>query len=133
MPDPAHTLLAEPSGFGHAARAPVRSVAGFLLRRLPDHVLDFGGCDRGGSSRSRRVFVQRRQATVEKPVPPACCLLRHDSQFAAICLSCIPPAASNTILARSTLRAAALRARARDSSMSRCSVLSTTGRADRKS
>lgn len=33
--------------------------------------------------------------------------------------------------ARSTLRAAALRARARDSSTSRCSALSTTGRATR--
>ena len=51
--------------------------------------------------------------------------------LAAICLSCIPPAASRTIRARSTLRAEALRARARDSSMSRCSVLSTTGRATR--
>jgi hypothetical protein len=49
--------------------------------------------------------------------------------LAAICLSCIPAAASKTIRARSTLRAAALRARARDSSVSRCSALSTTGRA----
>ena len=51
--------------------------------------------------------------------------------LAAICLSCIPDAASKTIRARSTLRAEALRARARDSSVSRCSALSTTGRATR--
>src|ERR1700682_4568643 len=51
--------------------------------------------------------------------------------LAAICLSCIPAAASKTIRARSTLRAAALRARARDSSIFRCSALSPTGRATR--
>jgi len=51
--------------------------------------------------------------------------------LAAICLSCIPAAASKTIRARSTLRAAALRARARDSKVSCCSALSSTGRATR--
>ena len=50
--------------------------------------------------------------------------------LAATCLSCIPAAASTTIRAHFTLPAAALRARARDSSMSRCSALST-GRATR--
>jgi hypothetical protein len=52
-------------------------------------------------------------------------------KLAGNCANCIPPAASKTILARSTLRAEALRARARDSSKSRCSVFSTTGRATR--
>src|SRR4030042_1023621 len=65
-----------------APRCPSRwRTVGFLLRPCPDHFLDFGRRDRGGSSRSWRVFVQRRQATVQKPVPPARCLLRHDPQL----------------------------------------------------
>ena len=42
-----------------------------------DHFLDFGRRDRGCSSRSGRVFVQRRQAAIQKPVPPASGLLQR--------------------------------------------------------
>jgi hypothetical protein len=126
-----NALLAESSGFGYAARAPVCRVAGVLLRRLPDHFLDFGRRDGGRPSRSWCGFIQRRQTTVEKPVPPARCLLRHNSQFGRNLLILHFIRGQQVIWARSTLRAEALRARARSSSISRCSVLSTTGRATR--
>jgi len=80
-PDPTHALFAKPSGLDHAACAPVCGVAGLVLRRLPDHFLDLGRRDRRCSSRSRRVFIERRHTAVQKPVPPARCLLRHDSQL----------------------------------------------------
>jgi len=81
MPDSPHALFAEASGLGHAAGAPVGGIAGFLLRRFPDHFLDFGRRDRRRSSWPWRVLVQRRQTAVQKPLPPACGLLRHDSQL----------------------------------------------------
>src|SRR5450432_2869018 len=81
MPDPAYGLLAESYSFGHAACAPVRGVTGFLLRCFVDHVLDCGWRDCRWPSRSWRVFIQRCQPAVEKPVPPTCCLLGHDSQL----------------------------------------------------
>ena len=69
------------------------------------------------------------EPAVQKPVPPARCLLRHDLQFGRNLL--ILHATRGKQEDPGTLRAEALLARARHSSRSRCSVFSTTGRATR--
>jgi len=82
MPDPAHALLAKPRGFGHNARAPVGSVAGLLLRRFPgSHPWILAGEIVEGLPVRGASLSSAPKPPSRKPVPPARCLLRHDSQF----------------------------------------------------
>src|SRR6516164_5163604 len=79
-PNTANSHAAEPSGFGHAARAPMRFSAGRAFQGLNDDPLDLGIAYLAGRSRSRFV-IESFQTGLQKAGAPFSHHARRDPHF----------------------------------------------------
>ena len=78
VPDPSYALFAETGRFGHGTRAPVSRIVRLFLRRPANDFLNFLRRNSRCSARTLCIFLQRRHATIQKPVAPSGRLLGSD-------------------------------------------------------
>lgn len=131
LPDTPNGLLAHSGHSRHCSGTPVCGASRLLLSRLSHDRPDLRCGQRWLSTRARRVVGQPFQALFEETPPPEIHDSRNDPSSSAICLFCFPSAASRTIRARRTSRAAVRRPRLHTRSCCLCSSTRTTGGATR--
>jgi len=98
-PNAADGHAAEPGGFSHAARAPMRLSTGRAFQGLNDDPLDCGIADLAGRSRSGLV-VESFQASFQKPRTPLAHHAQRGGSFRATALLSSPSAQASTTRAR---------------------------------